>query len=107
MNKALAAAIKEVKDPDQLFDLCVLVGWLDGQMHNNIPVDDTRTAFNQIKRLLTPSQAVAQERARLREEVVKLMKQLIQNYTGDIHNKSYNAALADVLALLRDENRQS
>ena len=54
----------------------------------------------------TPSQAVAQERARLREEVVKLLATDVQITLGDLQHpprfyEGYNTALADVLALLR------
>jgi hypothetical protein len=47
---------------------------------------------------MTPSQALAQERARLRKEVVKMMKDELHNdYDG-----GYTNALVDVLALLRE-----
>ena len=51
---------------------------------------------------MTPSQAVAQERARLREEVVKLRRYSVVTTAitkGEIQ-KSYTIAQADVLALL-------
>jgi hypothetical protein len=51
--------------------------------------------------------AVMQERARLREEVVKILATDVQVTLGDLNNLSLfyvgqNAALADVLALLRE-----
>jgi len=51
--------------------------------------------------------AVMRERARLREEVVKLMKPVSEwdlevQDLDELQNTARNAALADVLALLRD-----
>jgi cobalamin biosynthesis Co2+ chelatase CbiK len=63
---------------------------------------------------MTPDQAIAQERARLREEVVKLLKDAsgiimlpitIETPTKEmltLKNLGYNECVADVLALLRE-----
>jgi len=58
---------------------------------------------------MTPEQAVAQERARLREEVVELLKNVPPYPHEGAHGQAislaaqrgYQDALADVLALLR------
>jgi hypothetical protein len=53
---------------------------------------------------MTPSQAVAQERARLREEVVKMPVVIYETIetSKDTYNPKGYVRLVDVLALLRD-----
>jgi allantoicase len=44
--------IMKLKDPDQIFDLVCSANYFAGQFNNNIPVDDSRKAFERIKELL-------------------------------------------------------
>jgi len=44
--------IAELKDVDQMFDLVCLMNYMSGHLEDEIPVDDSRKIFKQIKKLL-------------------------------------------------------
>ena len=45
--------ICKMKDPDQIFDLICSANYFAGNYNQNIPVDESRRAFERIKKLLT------------------------------------------------------
>ena len=44
--------IYKLKNADQIFDLTCAVNYFAGQFDNNIPVEESRKAFDRIKQLL-------------------------------------------------------
>lgn len=52
MKKSKLKYPYDVTDPDQLFDLICMRMWFCGNSDVKIPVDEARTVFNEIKRLL-------------------------------------------------------
>ncbi len=52
MNKTPYDMIKGLRDPDEIFDLICAANYFAGNFNNNMPVDESRKAFKQIKKLL-------------------------------------------------------
>lgn len=44
--------VAKLKDPLNMFDLCIASAYFAGQFHQNIPVEETRKVFEAIKKLL-------------------------------------------------------
>jgi hypothetical protein len=95
--------------PDQVTTNTIRVGMLRQWLNENRQCTPLVTNADILfwltgdkEHLVTPDQAIAQERARLREEVVKLMKKDGDAGLTGVGAEGYNTALADVLALLRE-----
>lgn len=52
MKEELPPAYKGVKEPGLLFDLVCARNWFAGNLNQNIPVDESRQVFREIKRLI-------------------------------------------------------
>ena len=51
-NKSPYDMIKGLKDPDEIFDLICVANYFAGNFNQNVPVEESRKAFEHIKRLI-------------------------------------------------------
>lgn len=55
MSDSALNEIMALKDPDQMFDLIVMMAYMRGNLNGMVPVDESRQVFEKIKKLLTPT----------------------------------------------------
>ena len=54
-NKTPFDLLKKLKDPDEIFDMVCTYCYFAGNFNNKMPVDESRKAFELIKKLLKDS----------------------------------------------------